>query len=104
VVSGHAAQPHQVTARVLLAADAAGSVTVTAYDASGTRVLHRTIGTQKGRTASIALPKGAALVDVVPQRTSVTGSVVVTGDGASVLPLHELLVRGLVPQISPGQD
>jgi hypothetical protein len=103
VVTGNAAA-HQVTARVLLAADAAGSVTVTAYDASGAEVLHRTVGTQKGRTASIRLPKGAALVDVVPQRTAVTGSVVVSGDGASVLPLHELLVRGLVPQISPGQD
>jgi hypothetical protein len=104
VVTGNGAKLHQTTARVLLAADAAGSVTVTAYDASGTRVLHRTIGTQKGRTASIALPKGAALVDVVPQRTNVTGSVLVNGDGASVLPLHELLVKGLVPQISPGLD
>jgi hypothetical protein len=29
---------------------------------------------------------------------------VVTGDGATVIPLHQLLVKGLVPQISPGQD
>jgi Family of unknown function (DUF5719) len=104
VVTGKAAKQHQVSATVLLTADAAGSVAVTAYDASGTRVLHRTIGTQKGRTASVTLPQGTALVDVVPQRTHVTGSVVVTGDGASVIPLHELLVTGLVPQISPGQD
>ena len=104
VVTGAGAGRHQVSARLLLAADAAGAVTVTAYDASGTRVLHRTVGTQKGRTASIALPKGAALVDVVPQRTRVSGSVVVSGKGATVIPLHELLVKGLVPQISPGQD
>jgi hypothetical protein len=104
LVTGNGAHLHQVTARVLLAADAVGSVTITAYDGSGARVLHRTIGTQKGRTASIGLPKGAALVDVVPQVTNVTGSVVVTGDGASVLPLRELLVKGLVPQISPGKD
>jgi hypothetical protein len=77
---------------------------VTAYDASGARVLHRTVGTQKGRTSSVSLPKGTALVDVVPQRTNVNGSVVVTGDGATVIPLHQLLVKGLVPQISPGQD
>jgi Family of unknown function (DUF5719) len=104
VVTGSTARHQQVTARLLLAADAAGSVMVTAYDASGGRVVHRTIGTQQGRTLSIALPKGAALVDVVPTGTKVSGSVVVTGDGATVLPLHELLVKGLVPQISAGQD
>ncbi len=104
VVTGKTAKQHQVSAQVLLAADAAGAVTVTAYDASGTRILHRTVGTQKGRTLSIDLPAGAALVDVVPQRTKVNGSVVVTGKGATVIPLHELLVKGLVPQISPGQD
>jgi hypothetical protein len=104
VVTGKAAEKHQVDAHVLLTADAAGSVTVTAYDASGARVLHRTVGTQKGRTSSVSLPKGTALVDVVPQRTNVNGSVVVTGDGATVIPLHQLLVKGLVPQISPGQD
>jgi hypothetical protein len=104
VVTGRAATQHQVGAQVLLTADAAGSVTVTAYDTSGTVVLHRTVGTQKGRTASVPLPKGTALVDVVPVRTNVNGSVVVTGDGATVIPLHELLVKGLVPQISPGQD
>jgi hypothetical protein len=43
-------------------------------------------------------------VDVVPLRTTVRGSVLVAGTGATVIPLHELLVEGLVPQISPGQD
>jgi hypothetical protein len=104
VVAGKAASQAQVSAQVLLTADAAGSVTVTAYDASGTSILHRTVGTQKGRTASVSLPKGAALVDVVPLRTTVRGSVLVAGTGATVIPLHELLVEGLVPQISPGQD
>ncbi|WP_151083102.1 DUF5719 family protein [Nocardioides cynanchi] len=104
VATGAGAKQHQVSARVLLAADASGSVTVTAYDASGTRILQRTVGTQKGRVASITLPTGAALVDVVPKGTTVNGSVVVTGQGATVIPLHELLVKGLVPQISPGQD
>jgi len=32
----------------------------------------------------------------------IRGSVVLTGDGASVVPLHELLTQGLVPQIQPG--
>jgi hypothetical protein len=30
--------------------------------------------------------------------------VLVTGNGATVIPLQELLTRGLVPQISPGRD
>jgi hypothetical protein len=30
--------------------------------------------------------------------------VVLTGKGAAVIPLHELLTQGLVPQISPGLD
>jgi hypothetical protein len=104
VVTGKAAAHHQVSARLLVAADAAGAVSVTAYDASGKRVLHRTVGTQDGRTSSVALPRGTALVHIVPQRTNVRASVVVSGTGATVIPLHELLVKGLVPQISPGQD
>jgi hypothetical protein len=104
VASGKAARRHRVASQLLLAADAAGSVTVTAYDGSGKRVLHRTVGTQSGRTSSIRLPRGTEMVRVVPRRTQVRGAVVVSGDGATVIPLHELLVKGLVPQISPGQD
>ena len=51
---------------------------------------------------SVDLPKGTAYLRVVPDGTQVRGSVVVAGDGASVIPLRELLTRGLVPQISPG--
>jgi hypothetical protein len=39
----------------------------------------------------------------VPQGTTVRGAVLLSGDGASVIPLHELLTQGLVPQISPGR-
>ncbi len=104
VITGKAAAHHQVSARLLVAADAAGVVTVTAYDASGKRVLHRNVGTQDGRTSSVALPRGTAFLEVVPQRTNVRASVLVSGSGSTVIPLHELLVKGLVPQISPGQD
>ena len=38
---------------------------------------------------------------VAPQGTEIRGAVVLTGDGASVIPLHELLTQGLVPQIRP---
>jgi hypothetical protein len=90
------------TATLHVAADAAGAVRVTAYDASGARLERRTVGLQQGRVASVELPRGTAFVDLVPQRTTVRASVLVTGDGATVVPMHELLTQGLVPQIWPG--
>jgi hypothetical protein len=94
----------QVAAKLYLSADEAGSARVTAYDATGAEVLHQTVAEQQGRTVTVDLPPGTAFVHVVPQGTPVRGAVVVSGQGASVIPLHELLTQGLVPQISPGQD
>jgi hypothetical protein len=93
-----------VQGRVLLTADSSGSSTVTAYDASGKQVLRKRVAAQQGHTAVVALPRGAAYVDVVPSSTRVRGAVVLTGKGGAVIPLHELLTQGLVPQISPGLD
>lgn len=100
VASGKGAAP--VSAQVMLSADAAGSATVTAYDASGQQVLRKRVAQQQGHTSTVPLPRGAASVRVVPHGTTVRGAVLLTGDGASVIPLHELLTQGLVPQISPG--
>lgn len=100
VASGKGAAP--VAATLYLQADAAGSATVTAYDASGARVLDRKVGQQQGHTAAIPLPAGTAFLKVVPEGTVVRGAVMLTGDGASVLPLEELQTRGLVPAIRPG--
>jgi hypothetical protein len=92
------------TAVLHIAADGAGAARVTAYDASGARLKARTVGLQEGRVESVTLPRGTAFLDVVPQRTTIRASVLVSGDGATVVPLHELLTQGLVPQIWPGQD
>jgi Family of unknown function (DUF5719) len=94
--------PTPVTATLYLSADAAGAARVTAYDATGQQLLDQRVGQQQGHTVSVDLPKGTAYLRVVPDGTEVRGSVVVAGDGASVIPLGELLTRGLVPQISPG--
>ena len=52
---------------------------------------------------AVALPRGTAFVRVVPQRhADPRRGASLTGDGASVVPLHELLTQGLVPQIRPG--
>jgi hypothetical protein len=102
--TGPAAKQDPVTARLLLSADAAGSARVTAYDASGKRVLRKTVSSQQGHTAALELPRGTAFVHVEPRGTPVRGAVLLTGDGATVIPLTELQTQGLVPQISPGQN
>ena len=106
VVTGPGAKKNQVSARLLLSADAAGSAEVTAYDASGSRLLHTTLPSEQGHTVTVDLPRGTAFVHVVPRRTPVRGAVLVSGDnvGATVIPLTELLTQGLVPQISPGRS
>jgi hypothetical protein len=38
---------------------------------------------------------------MAPERTTIRASVVVEGDGASVIPMQELLSQGLVPHIEP---
>lgn len=98
--SGKGAPP--VKATLYLDADSAGSTTVTAYDATGAKVMDQRVGQQQGHTADVALPPGTAYVRVEPQSTTVRGAVLLTGDGASVVPLQELLTRGLVPAIQPG--
>jgi hypothetical protein len=90
-----------VTATAYVSADAAGVVTVKAYGATGQALPDQRVGVQEGHTATIELPKGAAYVLVTPERTTIRASVVVQGDGASVIALQELLTQGLVPHIQP---
>ena len=79
---------------------------MTAYDASGKQLVHKTVASQQGHTVTVDLPRGTAFVHVVPKGTPVRGAVLVSGDtaGATVIPLTELLTQGLVPQISPGRS
>jgi hypothetical protein len=100
VATGPGATP--VKATLYLSADSAGAATVTAYDATGKQLLDQRTGQQQGNTAAVQLPRGTAFLVVKPENTLVRGAVVLTGDGASVVPLHELLTEGLVPHIRAG--
>jgi hypothetical protein len=93
-----------VTATAYVSADAAGVITVKAYDAAGQPLPDQRVGLQQGHTATIRLPKGAAYVEIAPERTEIRAAVVVQGDGASVIPMQELLTQGLVPHIEPAQN
>ena len=95
-------RPTPVKATLYVSADSAGAATVTAYDASGSRLLDQRVGQQEGHTVAVPLPRGTAFVRVVPRGTLIRAAVVLTGDGASVVPMGELLTQGLVPQIQPG--
>jgi hypothetical protein len=100
VASDKGATP--VKATLYVSADAAGAATVTAYDASGLQLLDQRVGQQEGHTVAVDLPRGTAFLRVVPEGTTIRAAVVLTGDGASVVPLHELLTQGLIPNIRPG--
>ena len=106
-VVGRAEQP--VTALVppgessLVLADAAGAgvATVAAYD-DGELLAEERVELTEGSGGRVELPERTSLVRVTPRRTSVAASLVTTGDGATVLPLQELVRTSLVPHVRPG--
>ena len=63
----------------------------------------KTVELAQDTGASIALPTDTALVRLSVERTSVRAALVVTApkDGVAVVPLRELLVDGLVPDVRP---
>jgi hypothetical protein len=87
---------------VLGGVDSVGVVTVESRSAGG-KVLARTrAALRPGRGAAVKVPDGAVLVSVLPERASVTGSVLVSGTGDAVVPLTPLVRSGLVPDVRPG--
>jgi hypothetical protein len=90
-----------VTATLYISADSAGVATITAYDASGNALPDQRVGLQQGHTETVKLPRRTAYLHVEPERAEIRGAVVLSGDGASVIPLHQLLTEGLVPHIRP---
>lgn len=90
-------------ARLLLADPAAvGAATVVALDASGAELSTETVELAPDTGATVALPEGTALVRLTPQRTSVRAALLVTDPkGVAVVPLRDLLVDGLVPDVRP---
>jgi hypothetical protein len=91
-----------VAATLYLSADSAGAATITAYDASGDALPDQRVGLQQGHTETVRLPDRTAYIHVEPERTVIRAAVVLSGDGVSVIPLPELLTKGLVPHIRPG--
>jgi hypothetical protein len=88
---------------VLAGATAAGTVSVVARTADGDRIRHTTTEVVPDRGTVVKVPARALLIAVLPERTSVTGSVLTSSSsGASVLPLTVPVRNGLVPAVRPG--
>jgi hypothetical protein len=92
------------TRRVVLAdAATAGSVTVVARAADGSKLKESSIDVVPDRGAVVRVPAATRQLDVTPERTSLSGSVVTSSPGGtSVLPLTVPVRNGLVPHVRPG--
>lgn len=90
--------------RVVLAdAGGVGVATVESWSADGKALDPEKIELRPGQGGVVDLPRGAVLVRVTPERTSVHAAAVVTGrSGAAVVGFRELLTRALIPDVRPG--
>jgi hypothetical protein len=82
--------------------DAVGVATVTAYAANGKQLATQRVELAPNSGADVELPDDASLVTLTPERTSVRAAVLLTGTGTAVVPLRELVLTGLVPDVRPG--
>lgn len=89
-------------ARLLVAgAVARGVATVVARSAAGEVLARTPVEVRPDRGQEIDLPTGTASVDVSVEGTTVVGAVLVSGSGATVLPLVELDLFGYIPGVRP---
>lgn len=89
--------------RLLLAdPDAVGVATVTSYAVGGRQLDQQRVELVPGGGGDVLLPEDAALVTLTPERTSVHAAVLLSGTGTGVVPLRELVLTGLVPDVRPG--
>ncbi len=94
----------------LAGATRTGAVTVVARSASGQELDSTHVDVTPDHGVSVKLPAGTVLVTVTPERTTLSGAVLVsaagTGKGkargAAVVPLTQPAVNGLVPDVRPG--
>lgn len=80
-----------------------GAVTVVARSATGEELDRIRTEISPDLGVAVKLPTGTVLVTVTPERTPVSGAVLVSGrDGAAVIPLTVAVTNGLVPAVRPG--
>lgn len=92
------------TGRVVLAdAGGVGVATVSAWTATGRKLEEQKLELRPGQGGVVDLPRGAALVRVSTERTTVHAAALVTGPaGAAVIGFRELVTSALIPDVRPG--
>lgn len=87
---------------LLAGATGAGTVEVVARTASGEQLDSQKVDVSADRGITVELPAKAELVTVTPGRAGVSGAVLLTDDGAAIVPLTVPAMNGLVPAVRPG--
>jgi hypothetical protein len=84
-------------------AQALGTVRVETYDAAGRPLDPVTVEVGPETAVVVEVPAGARLARIVPDKTSIVGSLVLRSPaGVTVLGLRELVREALVPDVRPG--
>ncbi|BBH16516.1 hypothetical protein Back2_08030 [Nocardioides baekrokdamisoli] len=87
---------------VIGAAAVAGSVNVIARDSSGKVVFRSAVPVTTMGAVSVTLPTSASLVQIQTNRISLRAAIVVTGNGAVVVPVGRVIRVSSVPYVRPG--
>jgi hypothetical protein len=87
---------------VIGAAAVAGSVNVIARDASGHVILKQAVAVTTSGAVSVKVPAGTSLIQVQTNKISLRAAVLVSGNGAVVVPLGRVIRVSSVPYVRPG--
>lgn len=87
---------------VLGGASAQGVVTVSLWDKAGRSLSVERVEIVRDKGYVVMLPRNARLMTLLPERTTISGVVLVTGDGATLVRIREPVLTGLEPYVEPG--
>jgi len=87
---------------ILAGATGVGAATVVTRDAQGHQLSSTRVAVQPQQAANVHLPDQAVSVEVTPDNVDLVGSVLVQGDGGTVVPLRDLARNGRIPAVRPG--
>ncbi len=87
---------------LLAGASGTGVVTVAAWDVKGRALPDQRVEVAPDRGYRLALPRKARLVTLTPERAEISGVVLLTGDGATLVRVREPVLTGLEPSVETG--
>lgn len=87
---------------VLGGASSQGVVTVSLWNKAGRSLPEQRVEVGSDQGYVVDLPRKARLMTLLPERASISGVVLVTGDGATLVRIREPVLTGLEPYVEPG--